>query len=133
MGEGDFFAAFFIDGDMDGLAGPDQGLVAFKNFIGKRERRGPDVPQIDMNVEAITHKKRGFVVGLDMDDRQKEIGFSKNIRETESDFFQNIFIRIVHDRQLMTEKKDPSGIGLMETDFCFITVHGVPFNERGTL
>ena len=122
-GERDFGAGFLINSDVNSVACTNDLFLFVPQYIGKSKRSVPDVGELDFNRDAISNKKRGFEIRFSMHDRQKIILLQNQNREPESPRFEKRFVGVVHQFELIAEKKQAGGVGFVKFDGCFIDEH----------
>lgn len=90
---------------MHGFGGADEGASALKGVL-KGKRSAADVSHLDSDDDFIAHKDRGFIIRLSMDDGKKEIRLFEHGFKAPAEFFQEIFISVMDNFQLIGKEND---------------------------
>ena len=114
----------FTDGHVNRAPGADGFPLGVQKDVGQRKRSLPDPSNFDLHFNDITDKKRSFVVGFRVDDGEEEILVADEVREPEPDRFQQRFIRVVDDLELVSEEDHARGVGVVELYFGLVGEHG---------
>lgn len=108
---------------MDGLGCSDQNIFLVADGISKAEGSLPDVADGDRDGDLVADEQGGFVIGLCVHDGKEVRALLKHGRETEAEFFQKLFIRIMDDGKLVGEKKNAGRVCVVQSDLCFVSEH----------
>ena len=109
---------------MDRASGTNGFLLGVQEGIGERKGSLPDPPNFDLHLNDITDKKRSFVVGFRVDNGEEEILIADELREPESNRFQQRFIGVMDDLELIGEEDHARGVGVVELYFGLVGEHG---------
>ena len=111
-----------MDGHMHSFSCSHQGFSSFEGVL-KREGSVADMSNLDGNDNFVPHKDRGFVIGFSMHDGQEIICPFKHFLEAPTEFFEQILVGVMDDLKLIGKENNACGIGVVQSDLCFVGEH----------
>ena len=103
----------FIRRDMHGTGRANEFLLRVEQFVGESKRGIADFFRCDLDFDDIPDKQRQLVIRFGMDDGEEVAFVADQFREAEADRFQQGFVGVMHDLELMAEEEEPSRVGIM--------------------
>ena len=108
---------------MHGPAGAHEFFAAVFDGVDEGKRRGPDMLNGNGEGDLVPDEQALLVIAFGVHDGQEIRAFFKHEREAPAEFFQQGFIGVVDDLELIGEENDAGRVGIVQMNFSFVREH----------